>query len=114
MKRTVGFHVPSGAYQHRIAVTLPSRDIFAPMAAGLGRPRRPRAPGGEARPAPRRRLPPGSRPIIVDANERQEPAHRSAINGKTFLGYMLRTAILGTFITRRTGLCSKISVQITA
>ena len=48
MKRTVGFHVPSGAYQHRIAVTLPSRGILAPIAAGLGRARRPRAPGGEA------------------------------------------------------------------
>lgn len=27
MKRTVGFHVPSGAYHHRIAVTLPSRGL---------------------------------------------------------------------------------------
>jgi len=86
MKRTVGFHVPSGAYQHRIAVTLPSRDIFAPIAAGLGRARRPRAPGGEARAAPRRRLPSSSRPIIVDATKRREPDHRSAVNGKTFLG----------------------------
>jgi len=86
MKRTVGFHVPSGAYQHPIAVTLPSRDIFAPIAAGLGPARCPRAPGGEARAAPRRRFPPSSRPIIVDATKRQEPDHRSAINGKTFLG----------------------------
>lgn len=31
MKRTVGFHVPSGAYHHRIAVTLPSRGILAPI-----------------------------------------------------------------------------------
>lgn len=37
MKRTVGFHVPSGAYHHRIAVTLPSRGILAPIAPGLGR-----------------------------------------------------------------------------
>lgn len=43
MKRTVGFHVPSGAYHHRIAVTLPSRGILAPIAAGLGRARRPQA-----------------------------------------------------------------------
>jgi len=63
-----------------------SRDIFAPIAAGPGRARRPRAPGGEARAASWRRLPPSSRPIIVDAIKRQKPGHRSAINGKAFLG----------------------------
>lgn len=79
MKRTVGFHVPSGAYHHRIAVTLLAEVSWRRLRQGSDAlDARGRLAAKRVR-SPQRRLPPSSRPIIVDATERPVPDHRSLL-----------------------------------